>query len=104
MNLIMVIHCHQPVGNFDHVFDMAHDKCYRPLLDLIEAFPEVKVGLHFSGPLLEWLEKRRPGTLELMAGLVARGQVEPPSGGFFEPLLASIPVRDAKRQLLMMND
>jgi len=104
MNLIMVIHCHQPVGNFDHVFDMAHDKCYRPLLDLIEAFPEVKVGLHFSGPLLEWLEKRRPGTLELMAGLVVRGQVEPLSGGFFEPLLASIPVRDARGQLLMMND
>jgi len=104
MNLIMVIHCHQPVGNFDHVFDMAHDKCYRPLLDLIEAFPEVKMGLHFSGPLLEWLEKSRPGTLELMAGLVERGQVEPLSGGFFEPLLTSIPVRDAKGQLLMMND
>ena len=104
MNLIMVIHCHQPVGNFDHVFGMAHDKCYRPLLDLIEAYPEVKVGLHFSGPLLEWLEKHRSGTLELMAGLVARGQVEPLSGGFFEPLLASIPVRDAKGQLLMMND
>ncbi|MBC8178831.1 MAG: DUF1925 domain-containing protein, partial [Deltaproteobacteria bacterium] len=104
MNLIMVIHCHQPVGNFDHVFHMAHDKCYRPLLDLIEAFPEVRVGLHFSGPLLEWLEKHRSGTLELMAGLVARGQVEPLSGGFFEPLLASIPVRDARGQLLMMND
>jgi 4-alpha-glucanotransferase len=104
MNLIMVIHCHQPVGNFDHVFDMAHDKCYRPLLDLIEAYPEVKVGLHFSGPLLEWLEKRRSGALELMAGLVERGQVEPLSGGFFEPLLASIPVRDARGQLLMMND
>lgn len=104
MNLIMVIHCHQPVGNFDHVFDMAHDKCYRPLLDLIEAFPEVKMGLHFSGPLLEWLEKRRPSTLELMADLVAKGQVEPLSGGFFEPLLATIPVRDARGQLLMMND
>ena len=104
MNLIMVIHCHQPVGNFDYVFDMAHDKCYRPLLDLIEAYPDVKVGLHFSGPLLEWLEKHRPDTLELMTGLVERGQVEPLSGGFFEPLLASIPVRDAKGQLLMMND
>jgi len=88
MKLIMVIHCHQPVGNFDYVFHMAHDKCYRPLLDLLEAHPRVKVGLHFSGPLLEWIEQRRPGTLELMAGLVERGQVEPLSGGFFEPLLA----------------
>ena len=104
MNLIMVIHCHQPVGNFEHVFGMAHDRCYRPLLDLLEAFPEVRVGLHFSGPLLEWFEKRRPDTLELIAGLVERGQVEPLSGGFFEPLLASIPVQDARGQLLMMND
>ncbi|MCD6298138.1 MAG: DUF1926 domain-containing protein [Deltaproteobacteria bacterium] len=104
MNLIMVIHCHQPVGNFDHVFDMAHDKCYRPLLDLLDAYPQVKVGLHFSGPLLEWLELHRPKTLELMAGLVTRGQVEPLSGGFYEPLLTSIPVRDAKGQVLMMNE
>ena len=104
MNLIMVIHCHQPVGNFDYVFDMAHDKCYRPLLDLLDAYPRVKVGIHFSGPLLEWLELHRPKTLELMAGLVTRGQVEPLSGGFYEPLLASIPVRDAKGQVLMMNE
>jgi hypothetical protein len=104
MNLIMVLHCHQPVGNFDYVFDMAHEKCYRPLLGLLDAYPQIKVGLHFSGPLLEWLEKHRPDTLELMAGLVARGQVEPLSGGFFEPLLASIPVRDAKGQVLMMNE
>ncbi|MBW1707159.1 MAG: DUF1926 domain-containing protein [Deltaproteobacteria bacterium] len=104
MNLIMVIHCHQPVGNFDYVFDMAHDKCYRPLLDLLDAYPQVKAGLHFSGPLLEWLELHRPKTLKLIAGLIARGQVEPLSGGFYEPLLASIPVRDAKGQVLMMNE
>ncbi|MBW2048032.1 MAG: DUF1926 domain-containing protein [Deltaproteobacteria bacterium] len=103
MNLIMVIHCHQPVGNFDHVFNMAHERCYRPLLDLLKAYPGVRVGLHFSGPLLEWLEKNRPGTLDLMAALVKGGQVEPLSGGFFEPLLASIPARDARGQLLMMN-
>jgi alpha-amylase len=104
MKLVMVIHCHQPVGNFHHVFDKAHTKCYRPLLELLEAYPQVKIGLHFSGPLLEWLEKYQPGTLELMSDLVARGQVEPLSGGFFEPLLASIPVRDAEGQVHMMNE
>ncbi|MCG2777575.1 MAG: DUF1926 domain-containing protein [Desulfobacterales bacterium] len=104
MNLIMVIHCHQPVGNFDHVFKMAHDKCYRPLLDLLQDHPAVRVGLHFSGPLLEWLDQQRPETLDLLAGLVKRDQVEPLSGGFFEPLLASIPVRDARGQVRMMNE
>jgi len=104
MNLIMVIHCHQPVGNFDSVFKMAHDKCYRPLIDLLRDHPAVRIGLHFSGPLLEWLDQRRPETLNLLAGLVKRDQVEPLSGGFFEPLLASIPVRDARSQVQMMNE
>jgi len=104
LNLIMVLHCHQPVGNFDHVFKMALEKCYLPVLDLLDTHPKVKVGLHFSGPLLEWMEKNRPECVDLMARMVERGQVEPLSGGFFEPLLASIPVRDARGQILMMND
>ncbi|MDY7035889.1 MAG: alpha-amylase/4-alpha-glucanotransferase domain-containing protein [Thermodesulfobacteriota bacterium] len=103
LDLIMVIHCHQPVGNFDEVFDLGHKKCYRPLLELLEAHPAVKVGLHFSGPLFQWFDKNKPDTLDLLAHLIERGQVEPLSGGFFEPLLSSIPARDARGQVLMMN-
>jgi|GEM_PF-1473242 alpha-amylase/alpha-mannosidase (GH57 family) len=66
LNLILVIHCHQPIGNFGHVFDMAHKKCYRPLLELLESHPAVKGGLHFSGPLLEWLDKQRPESQEIL--------------------------------------
>lgn len=104
LNLVMVLHCHQPVGNFDHVFKMALEKCYLPVLNLLDAHRDVKVGLHFSGPLLEWMEKHRPECVDLMARMVERNQVEPLSGGFFEPLFASIPVRDARGQILMMND
>ncbi len=104
LDLIMVIHCHQPVGNFDHVFEKAHANCYRPILDLLESHGSVKVGLHFSGPLLEWFENHRPDSLDLLARLIQRGQVEPLSGGFFEPLLATIPERDARGQVLMMNE
>lgn len=100
----MVIHCHQPVGNFDHIFNLAHRQCYRPMLDLLESYPTVKVGLHFSGPLLQWLEEHQAGSVDLLATLVERGQVELLSSGFFEPLLASIPVRDARGQVQMMND
>ena len=104
LDLIMAIHCHQPVGNFDHVFDKAHANCYRPILELLESHSSVKAGLHFSGPLLEWFEDHRPDTLDLLAHLIQRGQVEPLSGGFFEPLLATIPERDARGQVLMMNE
>ncbi len=104
LKLIMVIHCHQPVGNFDHVFRMGLSRCYLPILNLLNDHPSVKVGIHFSGPLLEWMEQNRSGGLDLLAAMVERGQIEMLSGGFFEPLLATIPVRDAKGQVLMMND
>lgn len=104
LNLVMALHCHQPVGNFDHVFSMAMKKCYQPLLNILYKHPGIKTGIHFSGPLLEWIEKNRSDYISLMAEMVQRGQLEMLSGGFFEPLLAEIPARDAIGQVLMMND
>ena len=104
IKLVLALHCHQPVGNFDKVFHKAFDQCYRPLLELLTAHPGVKAGLHFSGCLLEWLEEHRPEGLDLIAALTERGQVEMMSGGFYEPLLATIPRRDAHGQVMMLND
>ena len=100
----MVLHGHQPVGNFDHVFQMACDKCYRPVLDLLNAHPGVKTGLHISGPLFEWIERNQPDCMDTLGVMVERGQVELLSGGFFEPLLAAIPPRDARGQIFLMNN
>ena len=83
LNLVMILHCHQPVGNFDHVFQMAFDKCYQPILDLLNKHPLIKVGLHFSGPLLEWMEHHQPQSLHLMAAMAKRGQVEILSLAYF---------------------
>lgn len=104
INLVMALHCHQPVGNFDHVFQKAVDKCYRPILEILDVHSGISTGLHISGPLLEWMEKNQADCLELLSDMVKRGQIEMLSSGFFEPLLAGIPTMDAKDQLLMMND
>lgn len=103
LNVVLALHCHQPVGNFDHVFELACNKSYQPILKILEEYPSVRVALHVSGPLLEWMEGHRPATMDLLGSLVARGQVELLSGGFYEPLLATIPTRDARGQVLMMN-
>jgi 4-alpha-glucanotransferase len=104
LKLVMVLHGHQPIGNFDSVFQMAYEKCYLPVFELLDAHPGVKTGLHISGPLLEWIEANRPECITQLAKMVEREQVEILSGGFFEPLLATIPTRDARGQLLLMND
>ncbi|HDM76494.1 MAG TPA: DUF1926 domain-containing protein [Deltaproteobacteria bacterium] len=103
LNLVFAIHSHQPVGNFDHVFRKAFDECYGPFIDAVEEFPNFRFAYHLSGPLLEWIEREEPRYLDRLRKLVKRGQLEMLSGGFYEPILASIPTADAIGQLDMMN-
>ncbi|MFA5812639.1 MAG: alpha-amylase/4-alpha-glucanotransferase domain-containing protein, partial [bacterium] len=101
--LLLGIHHHQPVGNFDDVFAEAFKKCYRQLLDALERHPNVKISLHHSGPLLDWAMKREEGYLDRVVKLVARGQVEIMGGGFYEPILPTLRPQDALGQIEMMQ-
>ena len=104
VSFIFGIHNHQPVGNFDFVIEDAYQKSYLPFLEIVEEFPEMHISFHFSGCLLEWLEAHHPVYLDRVAMLVARGNVEILSGGFFEPVLAMIPDDDKIGQIRMLND
>ncbi len=101
--LLLGVHNHQPVGNFDHVFREAHDRCYRPFLDLLREYPGLRISLHYSGPLLDWLEKHQPAFLDELKDRVRQKQVELLTGGYYEPILAAIPARDGMGQVTMMN-
>jgi hypothetical protein len=103
VSLVMALHLHQPVGNFDYVFQAAARECYRPLLEQLAEHPGIKCGLHVSGPLLDWFEASHPATLDLIGRMIDRDQVEIMGGGLYEPLLASIPPTDAVGQLKAMN-
>ena len=74
IRLCLVLHNHQPVGNFDGVFEQAYQDSYLPFLDVFETYPdELKISLHTSGPLMEWLDERHPEYVDLLARLVRRG-------------------------------
>ena len=101
---MFAVHNHQPVGNFRHVFEDIFKICYQPYFDVLKQFPGLKTSVHFSGPLLEWLKEHRPDYLKMVRGLVAEGRLEIMSGGFYEPLLSTLPEADAIGQIRMMND
>jgi len=103
INLLFAVHNHQPVGNFEKVFHQGWKNCYEPFLALLEKHPQFRLSLHYSGSLLEWLEENQPSFLPRLRQLVARGQVELLSGGFYEPLLPFIPEKDAVGQILLLN-
>ena len=104
ISLALAIHNHQPVGNFGWVLAEVYDLAYRPLLEALERHPTVRVSLHYTGPLLEWLRRDRPDFIERLRALVDRGQVEILGGGYYEPVLASLPERDRVGQLRRMAD
>ena len=61
ISLALAIHNHQPVGNFGWVFDEVYDRAYLPMLEALERHPGVRLSLHYTGPLLEWLAAERAG-------------------------------------------
>jgi len=99
----LAIHNHQPVGNFPSVFDEVFCKAYLPMVQALERHPTVRLSLHYSGPLLDWLLEQHPEFLEQVAGLVKRGQVEIMSGGYYEPILPVIPDADKLGQIAKLS-
>jgi len=104
LTLGFALHNHQPVGNFDHVLEDAHRQCYRPFLDLVRDFPAFRFSMHWSGPLLDWLEAHHRETVDLLADMASRGQVRIMGGAYYEPILAALPDRDRLGQIEMMSE
>ena len=103
-HLVLIIHAHQPAGNFEHVFEECFQHSYDAFLTLIEKHPGIRLAIHYSGPLLLWIEKHRPAYFERLRLLVASGQVELIGGGFYEPILISIPEADRIEQITRLAD
>lgn len=104
ISLLMGVHAHQPVGNFDAVIEEAHTRCYRPFLRTLHRYPEFRFAAHFSGWLLDRLLEKYPQDMALLGEMATRGQVELFGGGDCEPVLAAIPQRDRIGQINALTD
>ena len=100
----IVLHFHQPVGNFDDVVARVTERCYRPLLALLDAHPSVRTHLHLNGILLGWMDRHAPDLVATIDRMVRRGSVEMVGGGHQEPILPVLPERDAVGQIVRLSD
>ncbi|MBI5887281.1 MAG: DUF1926 domain-containing protein [Deltaproteobacteria bacterium] len=98
------IHNHQPVGNFPHVLEDAYENAYWPFLKLLSKYPSVKLTLHTSGFLLDWIARSHPEYIGLLKEMVSARQVEIMGGAHYEPVLSVIPECDRIGQIKMMAD
>ena len=104
LHLVLIIHAHQPCGNFGNVLEKAFADSYLPFIETLEKHPQVHIGLHYSGPLLRWIEQNRPEYFARLRTLVRVKQVELLGGGFYEPILVSIPPQDQREQIVRLAD
>lgn len=97
------VHFHQPVGNFDHVFEQHVRDVYRPFLERLVERDFLPLTVHMSGPLLEWLEAHDAPLLDRIGVLAADGRLELLLSGFYEPVLAALPREDRIEQIHWMR-
>src|SRR4051812_46487077 len=101
-DLILVVHHHQPVGAPGATLGSLYVDTLRPVLDAMARRTGVRFLLHHSGAWLEWLAEHQGGYLKDVRALVENGQVEVLGGGFYGPILSSLPEADVRGQLEMM--
>ena len=104
LELALVFHNHQPVGNLPMVFRSCFEQAYQPLLALLEKHPGIRFGMHYSGPLLEWLDAEEPAFLDRLRLLINSGRAEVMGGGLYEPILPVIPDQDKRGQLAALSE
>lgn len=99
VQLCLVLHNHQPIGNFDGVIEQAYRDSYLPFLEVFENYADLRISLHTSGPLMRWLIERHPDYVARVRSLVAAERIEIIGGPFYEPILPMLPSRDRIGQI-----
>jgi len=101
--LLLGLHCHQPVDNFSQVVDKAIAVSYRPFFEIVSRYPAFRFSLHISGWLFEYIKSHDAELFKLMQKCHEQGQLEFFTGGFYEPILASIRSKDRVGQIEKLN-
>jgi 4-alpha-glucanotransferase len=99
VQLCLVLHNHQPIGNFDGVIEQAYQDSYLPFLEVFESYEDLRISLHTSGPLMRWLVEHHPEYIQRITQLVAADRIEIIGGPFYEPILPMLPSRDRVGQI-----
>lgn len=99
IRFVLALHNHQPIGNFHGVIEQAYQESYLPFLDLFQHYPTLKIALHTSGCLLEWLDAHHPEYVDRLAEMALAGRIEIIGGALEEAILPMLPSRDRIGQI-----
>ena len=88
-----------PIGSAEEYQETTYQQALKPFLSVLNQYPKLPAVLHYSGILLEWIEKNHPEFIMLMQDMAKRRQIELLTGGYYEPVLPMIPKSDILGQI-----
>ncbi|MBN2653425.1 MAG: DUF1926 domain-containing protein [Spirochaetales bacterium] len=88
-----------PVSSTQEEFEYYFKHCYEPYLKMLNANPDFKSVLFYSGFLYEWFDKKKPEVKMLLKDLIKSKQVELISGAYYNAVLPLLPSTDRKAQI-----
>ncbi len=97
--MLFGVHLHQPTDNFDSVIEKAVNECYGPFFELLSKYPEFKFAFHSSG----WIFEKIKNEYRDVFDNIKKCSIEFFTGGFYEPILVSIPSADRITQIKKLN-
>jgi alpha-amylase len=103
IKFIFGIHNHQPVGNFEWVFQKGYDNAYKPFMDVMLKHKNIRWNFHASGILWDFLLKKK-SYISNIKKLITRGNLEILTGGYYEPILSVIPQKDRIGQINKLSE
>jgi len=103
INLILGSHAHVPNGADAAEFECAYANHLRPFITNLYKYPRIQAAFHYSGMLLNWVERTHHELFMLIEDMVTRRQIEMLGGGFYEPILPIIPPQDKMGQVELLT-
>lgn len=94
----------QPLTATDEVMAEATRTCYVPLLDALEQAENVRLTLHFSGHVLDYMARRQEAFMLRLKALMKRGQIEILGGLFYGGMPGLVPEADLRGQIEMASE
>lgn len=98
--LLFGVHMHQPVDNLSAAVENAVKSCYGPFFKLMSRYNTFKFALHSSGWILKYIKDNHPEIFED----IKKCNIEFFTGGYYEPVLASIDKASQIAQIQQLNE
>jgi len=103
ISLILGSHAHVPSGSPESDFEFVYENKIRPFVSNLYRYSNIQSVLHYSGVLLNWVERTHPESFMLIEDMITRKQVEIMGGGFYEPVFPLISPQDRIGQIELMT-